>query len=108
MHAQTGSRLDLLPHIRQSIGKILTTPVGSRVMRRDFGSILPDLVDHPNNARTVLKVMAATAAAVIKWEPRIKPAKVTLEINGAATCVTLLAVLKSSGETVSLSGIRIR
>ncbi|MDR1350899.1 MAG: GPW/gp25 family protein [Zoogloeaceae bacterium] len=102
MNAQTGTPLALLAHLRQSIGKILTTPVGARVMRRDFGSILPDLVDAPLNARTRLQVIAATATAILKWEPRLKPAKIDLETDGARLVLTLTALLKSTGESVQL------
>ncbi|KPN28874.1 baseplate wedge subunit [Halolamina pelagica] len=35
-----GQRLEGLAHIRQSVADILTTPLGSRVMRRDYGSLL--------------------------------------------------------------------
>ena len=31
--------------IRQSIQDILTTPIGSRIMRRNYGSLLPQLID---------------------------------------------------------------
>ena len=58
-------------HLRQSIVDILTTPIGSRVMRRDYGSLLFDLIDQPDNARTRLRLFAAIAVALGKWEPRI-------------------------------------
>ena len=34
-------------HISQSLSDILRTPVGSRVMRREYGSLLPDMIDQP-------------------------------------------------------------
>ncbi len=37
MDRHTGKMIGTSDHIRQSIEAILTTPVGSRVMRRDFG-----------------------------------------------------------------------
>ncbi|MDR1229696.1 MAG: GPW/gp25 family protein [Azoarcus sp.] len=49
MDAETGRTTSDLAHVRQSIRKILTTPIGSRVMRRGFGSRLSDLVDAPLN-----------------------------------------------------------
>jgi phage baseplate assembly protein W len=94
MHAETGRTITDLAHIRQSIVKILTTPLGSRVMRRDFGSNIPDLIDAPMNARTRLRVMAATATAIIRWEPRIRVSKVTLEADGPALTVSIEGVLK--------------
>lgn len=74
-------------HIRQAINDILTTPVGSRVMRRDYGSVLPDLIDQPLNEKTILRLYAATAAAVMYWEPRFKITLISLSFtkNGTAT-----------------------
>lgn len=59
-------------HTQQSIETILTTPVGSRVMRRDFGSELIDLIDRKMTQRTVLEVYAAAAVAIARWEPRFR------------------------------------
>lgn len=58
-------------HLLQSIADILTTPIGSRVMRRDYGSLLFELVDQPDNARTRIRLFAAIATALGKWEPRL-------------------------------------
>jgi phage baseplate assembly protein W len=38
MNRNTGRKLSGVDHLRQSIVDILTTPIGSRVMRRDYGS----------------------------------------------------------------------
>ncbi|EHD23643.1 MULTISPECIES: GPW/gp25 family protein [Brenneria] len=58
-------------HLWQSARDILTTPIGSRVMRRDYGSIVPDLIDAPQNEVTRLQLMSATVIALTRWEPRI-------------------------------------
>jgi uncharacterized protein len=69
--SRTSARLiDLDAHLAQSIGDILTTPVGSRVMRRDYGSDLPLLIDAPMNGETMIDLFAATADALDRWEPR--------------------------------------
>ena len=44
MDASTGQPLTGSAHLVQSIRDILTTPIGSRVMRRDYGSRLPALL----------------------------------------------------------------
>lgn len=49
MNASTGKELEGLNHLKQSIVDILTTPIGSRVMRRDYESRLLELVDKPIN-----------------------------------------------------------
>ncbi|NBO96416.1 MAG: phage baseplate protein, partial [Betaproteobacteria bacterium] len=38
INAQTGQPLAGIDHLRQSIRDILTTRIGTRVMRRDYGS----------------------------------------------------------------------
>lgn len=72
VNAATGAALTGWQHVQQSIKKILTTPIGSRVMRREFGSDLPDLVDTKMNQRNVLAVYSAAATAVARWEPRFR------------------------------------
>ncbi|KAG0162050.1 hypothetical protein DFQ30_004182 [Apophysomyces sp. BC1015] len=55
----------------ESITKILTTPIGSRLARRDFGSELPNLIDAPNHGATRVRLYAALATALMRWEPRL-------------------------------------
>jgi phage baseplate assembly protein W len=72
MNRHTGRTLDGLDHIRQSMVDILTTPIGSRVMRRDYGSLLPELIDQPLTEATLLQAYAAIVMALLRWEPRIR------------------------------------
>ena len=37
MDARSGAFSDDLAHLRQSIADVLTTPIGSRVQRREYG-----------------------------------------------------------------------
>lgn len=76
--ANTGKPLEGLAHLAQSIGDILTTPIGSRVMRRSYGSLLPELIDQPGNGATRVRLFAATAEALMRWEPRIRVMRVAL------------------------------
>lgn len=78
MSATLGHAVSDEQHLRQSIGQILATPIGTRVMRREFGSLLPDLIDQPFNDNTVVLLYAATATALLLWEPRLKLTRVTL------------------------------
>jgi phage baseplate assembly protein W len=84
MNATTGKQLEGTAHLAQSIGKILCTPLGTRIMRRDFGSLLFDLIDRPINAATVMLLRAATAVAIRQWEPRISIAKIDISGSFAA------------------------
>ena len=72
LNKASGEAIADLEHLRQSISDILTTPLGTRVMRRDYGSRLFDLIDAPINNQTLVDIYAATAEALRKWEPRLK------------------------------------
>lgn len=94
MNAQTGQLISGIDHLRQSIADILTTPVGSRIERREYGSLLPFLIDSPMNAAGRLRLIAAAAMPLLRDEPRLKlsrittianpdaPASLTLEVSG--------------------------
>ncbi|WP_306094972.1 GPW/gp25 family protein [Qipengyuania flava] len=79
INATTGKRLEGDAHLAQSIGDILSTPLGSRVMRRDYGSLLFELIDKPVNGAIRMLMHAATAIALRRWEPRLRLTRVSLE-----------------------------
>jgi phage baseplate assembly protein W len=101
VHAQTGSALDGLGHLSQSIADIILTPVGSRVMRRTYGSRVPDLIDAPIGQRVLVDVTAAVATALERWEPRYRLDRLRLDRAGADGTVeiTLIGRLTTTGET---------
>lgn len=90
MDRNTGKPIDGTEHLAQSIGDILSTPIGTRPMRRDYGSMLFDLIDQPLNGATRLLIYAATALALRRWEPRIRLRRVTMSAEGGAGRVALL------------------
>lgn len=65
-------------HLAQSIADILSTPLGSRVMRRDYGSLLFELIDRPINVAVRMLLHAAVAIALQRWEPRLRLTRVNL------------------------------
>jgi phage baseplate assembly protein W len=75
----TGGVIDFDAHLSQSIEDILTTPLGSRVMRRDYGSQLPRLIDAPLNGETQIDLFAAVAEALATWEPRLRLVRVSID-----------------------------
>lgn len=70
--AVTGRLATDWDHTQQSIDKIIRTAIGSRIMRRQFGSELQDLIDAKLIRKNVLAVYSAVAAAIVKWEPRYR------------------------------------
>lgn len=69
---RTGEAISGLDHLRQSIEDILTTPLGSRRMRPEYGSKLRRYVDMPVNEGWKSAVQAEVARALGRWEPRLK------------------------------------
>lgn len=104
----TGKHLSGLDHLSQSVRDILTTPVGSRVMRRDYGSRLYQLVDAPMNRSTLLELYAATAEALGQWEPRLKLQRVHAR-SARPGCVVLdiTGEYLPGGQVITLDGIEI-
>ncbi|MBF0035823.1 phage baseplate protein [Citrobacter freundii] len=72
MNSQTGRPLSGDAHLNQSIANLLTTPIGTRVLRRDYGSGLFDLVDSPLDGILVANIRKEVAVAINRWEPRLK------------------------------------
>jgi hypothetical protein len=107
--AQNGKKLGGITHLRQSIRDILTTPKGSRVMRRDYGSDLFKLIDAPSNAATMAAIRAETADALARWEPRFKLTRVQI-VTASAGSVTLDLTGKylPDGVEVTLDGITVQ
>lgn len=79
MNRQTGQALTGAAHLRQSVADIITTPIGSRVMRRTYGSLVPALLDQPLNKTLQMRVAAAAASALMRWEPRLLVRKIRLD-----------------------------
>lgn len=101
MNRETGGALTDLDHIRQSVRDILLTPVGTRVMRRQYGSLLSALIDQPQNEALRLQIMSACYLAILKWEPRVKLTAISFEsyINGAM-------VVELSGNRTDSSSVK--
>ena len=107
--ASSGKALTGLGHLKQSIRDILTTPIGTRVMRRDYGSRLFELVDAPLNGSTVVEIIVATAEALAKWEPRLRLISVQVESAGDSGVVTLNleGEYLPDGKPITLEGVSI-
>ncbi|MEX0738172.1 MAG: GPW/gp25 family protein [Pseudohongiella sp.] len=100
MNAATGRTLAGTQHIGQSIGKILNTPLGSRVMRRDFGSVIPALIDQPLTPATVLRLYSAAVVAIQQWEPRVKVGSVNRNIGKSGEFILDISLTRAdTGES---------
>ena len=106
MHRETGQSLSGIDHLRQSIVDILTTPIGTRVMRLDYGSRLYERVDMPINRFTVVELYAAVAEALLRWEPRLQLTRVQVEqVAPGSVSLVLEGVYVPEGRTVVIDGV---
>lgn len=105
MSRNTGLALKtVLEQIQQSIQDILTTPVGSRILRRNYGSLLPQMIDAPFNKVTRMQLYAATATALIQWEDRITIDSIGIEvIDNGKFMLDLSINIINSNQNKSLS-----
>ncbi|WP_108784507.1 GPW/gp25 family protein [Wolbachia endosymbiont of Bemisia tabaci] len=106
MNAKTGKGLEGIEHLKQSVVDILTTPINSRVMRRDYGSRLFELVDKPINRDLTLEIYAATGEALEKWEKRFKLEKVKItEVKEGKVTLDLEGLYLPVGEKIRFDGV---
>lgn len=102
-----GALLSEEEHLQQSVADILTTPIGSRVMRRDYGSNIPFLIDNPISPSLFLALYAATADALRLWEPRLYLQSVSASYEGGHITLLLTGIYVATGETLTLDGVAV-
>ncbi|OKX42815.1 baseplate assembly protein [Escherichia coli] len=105
MNSQTGLSISEVEHIRQSVRDILVTPVGSRVMRREYGSLLSALIYQPQTPALRLQIMAACYSAIQRWEPRVSLSTITVERgeDDGAMYVDMTGTRSASGQPFSIT-----
>jgi Bacteriophage baseplate protein W len=106
--ANSGRALGGIDHLRQSIRDVLTTPIGTRVMRREYGSRLYELVDAPANRSTLLDIYTACAEALAIWEPRLDLQQITaVEFEQGRVVLSLEGLYLPNGEAVAIDGVEV-
>lgn len=106
--AQSGKSLSGIGHLRQSIRDILSTPIGSRVMRREYGSHVLRLIDAPLNRSTIMDLYAAAADALQRWEPRFRLTNIAASQPAPGAVVfDLTGIYLPEGREVFIEGIEV-
>ncbi|EML7354708.1 GPW/gp25 family protein [Enterobacter hormaechei] len=103
MSQNNGQAITDTDHLRQSVRDILLTPQGSRVARREYGSMLSVLIDQPQNPALRLQIMSAVYMALSRWEPRLALDSITISSNFDGSMVVDLTGQRNNGAPVSLS-----
>ncbi|MGI0119445.1 GPW/gp25 family protein [Zooshikella sp. RANM57] len=108
MNRYTGKEIGGLEHLKQSIIDILTTPLGSRVMRRNYGCRLHDFIDAPLNQQTIAAFYAAVADALVLWEPRFRLQQITLKrLTQGTASFELKGIYLPEQQVITLKGIEV-
>lgn len=112
MDRHTGKAISDFEHLKQSVEDILTTMIGSRVMRRDYGSRIPEYVDYPLNADTVTLIYGAAIDALDIWEPRLLIDRVTVDkevanISAGNFVLILEGFYIPTGDPIRLDNIKV-
>ena len=104
MNRETGKALADLEHIRQSVRDILLTPLGSRVTRRRYGSLLLALIDQPQNDVLRLQIMSACYVAILQSEPCVRLTAINFDPDfDGSMAVELSGVRTDPAQPFSLS-----
>lgn len=78
--------------IQQAIWIILSTALGERLMRPDFGCGIHDLVFAPNNTGTAGLARFYVEDALVRWEPRIDLEGVEVQADPTEPELLLISV----------------
>ncbi len=109
MNKANGCPLANFLHLQQSIADILTTPIGSRPMRRDYGSRLFQRIDAPLTGDLVAEIYSDVVEALFNYEPRVKVTTVTVAAVAPGRLVLdLEAQYLATGEQITIRGITIQ
>lgn len=109
MNASDGTAITGAARRAQSIADILSTPLGTRVMRREYGSLVFELIDLPLNATTVMLLRAATAIAIRRWETGFRITRVMLsgDFAGGAPVIEIEGYDLSAPDPTALVSLSI-
>ncbi|ODN55786.1 baseplate assembly protein [Acinetobacter sp. 51m] len=104
MSRYNGSELTEIEHIWQSLEDIATTPIGSRVMRREYGTLLANLMDQPISEALYLKIYSTLYTAYVRWEDRIEISQIQVaDLKKGQLILDIVGFLKTSGNEVNMS-----
>jgi len=68
-------------NIRESIGLILRTRPGERLMLPEFGCALERYLFEPNTISTLRLIQEEVKRAISRWEPRVRLDDIVVETN---------------------------
>lgn len=108
MNKQTGKELSGIAHLKQSITDILTTPIGSRPMRRDYGSRLFERIDNPITGELIAEIYSDVVEAIFNYEPRFEVSNISIaDIDKGKIVLDLEGRYLPTGENLKIENLTI-
>lgn len=90
MSRTTGQMISGIDYVRQCVSDLLSTPIGTRICNRDYGSNLPNLIDAPMNAATIQRLYAATAMAISRFLPIVTITRLSIDLGTPSAPVLMI------------------
>ena len=109
MDENTGTLIGGEEHLRQSIKRIIMTPIGTYPLDPEFGSRVPELIDKPMTDETILLINSSIVEALYRWEERIESIEITLDTENSGNGILSFS-LKAlyEGQIVTLDRLTFR
>jgi phage baseplate assembly protein W len=82
----------------QNVKVLVSTRIGERPLRRDYGTRLPGLVHDPNDEVLVDIAVDQAREAILRWEPRVVPADIAVHRRPEDGSVDLRLALAATDE----------
>lgn len=105
INRETGQVITEDEHIIQSMLDIAMTAKGTRVMRRNYGTILVPKIDAPMNGEYRMMLMSSLMIAFAEFEPRVEVRKIIVDTNTAGKPqISIQAVKRANNEALQFLG----
>ena len=89
--------------LKENIVHILMTRVGERVMRRDYGGGLRELLHDPNNDALRAIVQHQIAKSIGQWEPRVELRQVSVTQQDGTLMADIHYLIRESQQSERVS-----
>ena len=89
--------------LKANLEQLLSTAIGERVMRRDYGGGLRQLLYDPNNDVLRAVVQHQIAKTVGQWEPRVEIQDLRVTQHDSELYIELLYLIRRTQQRQSLS-----
>lgn len=103
MDRHTGALISGQSYLVQRVQDVVTTRVGTRIIRRQYGGSLPDLVDRKVVPATFTRAAAAIAATLMQWVPDFKIRRISwLQLQPGQVIAVLSGTERATGQPLSV------